>query len=101
MANLFRQNTRKTLKDSGKGRSSSPDSSPPGLRDLSLRADVVGSLQRGKDRVLKVKGLKFCEYESILDCWNLCLQDYKLGEKLGAGAFGVVRLATCRNTKRL
>ncbi len=61
MASLFRAASTKNVGKGGKRNNSPPsrpnndDLSPPGsMRDLSLRADVVGSLQRGKDRVLKV-----------------------------------------------
>jgi hypothetical protein len=62
-----------------------------------LQPKVVGSVLLGKDRILKVS----CEDSSVgRECnrkIDASVQDYKFGEVLGAGAFGVVRLAWGRS----
>jgi hypothetical protein len=64
-----------------------------------LQPKVVGSVLLGKDRILKVVSLRLIAGRCLDSIETISTQDYKYGEVLGSGAFGVVRVAWGRNKK--
>ena len=66
-----------------------------------LNTETIGSCKVGKGRALKVIfcTLVFCP---VLNIYEENGQEYKLGRKLGSGAFGEVREGSSKgNNKRL